>query len=146
MDNQNAAGRVLIVAPDGPDRDLYLCALGEAGFETTAGATVADAAAWVETEVPLDVIVMELLPDPVDAWAFIERWCAAHPHVPLIVFTSFIRPDKAHRRKARAIGCAAFVAKPCSLRQLVEVVRRVRRGSRGLEISTYDELWTTENC
>jgi CheY-like chemotaxis protein len=113
--------------------------LGEAGFETTAEATVADAVAFLEREAAPDVIVMELFPEPAEAWAFIERRCGHAPAVPLIILTSLIRPDRSHRRKARALGCAAFVAKPCSLPQLVDVVLRVRRGSRGLEISTYYE-------
>jgi CheY-like chemotaxis protein len=119
--------------------------LGEAGFATTVEATVMDAAALLQMEAPPDVIVMELLPAPAEAWAFIERRCADAPDVPLIILTSLIRPDRAHRRKARALGCAAFVAKPCSLQQLVDVVLRVRRGSRGLEISTYAELGAGED-
>ena len=137
-----AEGRVLFVYPAGLDRDLYLSALGEAGFETTAKATVADAAAVPESEAAPDLIVMELLPEPAEAWAFIERRRAASPEVPLIVLTSLIRPDRSHRQKARALGCAAFIAKPCSVRQLVDVVVRVRRGSRGLELSTYTESGT----
>jgi len=54
----------------------------------------------------------------------------------VIVLTSLIRPDGANRRKARTLGCAAFVAKPCSLRQLVDVVVR---GERELEISSYSD-------
>lgn len=125
--------------PAGPDRDLYLSALGEAGFETRATATVAAAAGLLETAESADVIVMELLPEPNEAWAFIERQRTVASDVPLIIITSLIRPDRSNRRRARALGCAAFVAKPCSLWQLVDVVSRVRRGSRGLEISTYAE-------
>ena len=136
---RRAEGKVLFVYPSGPDRDLYLSALAEAGFQTTAEATVAEAVAVLQMEAPPDVIVMELLPEPAEAWAFIERRCTDAPEVPLIILTSLIRPDRAHRQKARALGCAAFVAKPCSLVQLVDVVTRVRHGSRGLEISTYSD-------
>jgi len=142
---RSADGRVLFVYPGGPDRDLYLSALGEAGFTTNAEATVAGAADLLAIEAAPDVIVMELLPDPAEAWAFIEWRCANAPDVPLIILTSLIRPDGSNRRKARALGCAAFVAKPCSLLQLVDVVLRVRRGSRGLEISTYAESGSSEN-
>jgi CheY-like chemotaxis protein len=128
-----------LVYPPGPDRDLYVSALEEAGFETTPQATVMDAVPLLERGWPLDVIVMELLPSPTEAWAFIERRSADFPDVPLIILTSLIRPDGSNRRKARALGCAAFVAKPCSLVQLVDVVSRVRSGSRALEISTYTE-------
>jgi CheY-like chemotaxis protein len=136
--------RVLFVYPGGPDRDLYLSALGEAGFETTAEATVAAAATLLMTGYATDVIVMELLPEPDMAWTFIEQRCTDSSDVPLIILTSLIRPDRANRKRARALGCAAFVAKPCSLVQLVDVVSRVRRGSRGLEISTYAEPRTSE--
>jgi DNA-binding response OmpR family regulator len=120
-------------------------ALREAGFETTAEATVADAADLRRGTQGPDVIVIELLPDPVAAWAFIEQQCTEHSGVVLIVLTSLIRPDRLNRRRARALGCAAFVAKPCSLAQLVDVVSRVRRGERGLEISTYAEAGTGED-
>ena len=141
----SAEARVLFVYPAGPDRDLYLSALGKAGFATTVEATVADAAAVLQAEAPPDVIVMELIPEPAAAWAFIERRRADAPDIPLVILTSLIRPDRAHRTRARALGCAAFVAKPCSLLQLVDVVSRVRRGGRGLEISTYAEPATGEN-
>jgi DNA-binding response OmpR family regulator len=131
--------RVLFVYPTGPDRDLYVSALSEAGFETSAEATVAAAATLLISGYVTDVIVMELLPEPDEAWAFIEQRCADSSDVPLIIITSLIRPDRANRKRARALGCAAFVAKPCSLMQLVDVVSRVRRGGRGLEISTYAE-------
>jgi DNA-binding response OmpR family regulator len=131
--------RVLFVHPAGPDRDLYVSALGEAGFETSATTTVEAATNLLMTGYAADVIVMELLPEPDEAWAFIEQRCADSSEVPLIILTSLIRPDLANRKRARALGCAAFVAKPCSLMQLVDVVSRVRRGSRGLEISTYAE-------
>jgi hypothetical protein len=41
--------RVLFVYPGGPDRDLYLSALGDSGFEVIAKATVAAAAALLKT-------------------------------------------------------------------------------------------------
>lgn len=125
--------------PAGPDRDLYASALDEAGFETRATATVTAAASLLETGESADVIVMELLPEPVEAWTFIERQRVVASDVPIVILTSLIRPDRSNRRRARELGCAAFVAKPCSLWQLVDVVSRVRRGSRGLEIATYTE-------
>ena len=137
--------RVLFVYPGGPDRDLYLSALGEAGFETTVAATVVAAATVLMAGHATDVIIMELLPAPDEAWMFIEQRCADSSDVPLIILTSLIRPDRANRKRARALGCAAFAAKPCSLVQLVDIVRRVRSGSRGLEITTYAELRISED-
>jgi len=88
---------------------------------------------------------MELLPDPAAAWVFVEQRHASDSSIPLIILTSLIRPDRANRQKARALACAAFVAKPCSLGQLVDVVSRVCRGSRGLEIATYTEIRASEH-
>jgi CheY-like chemotaxis protein len=112
-------------------------ALEEAGFETTAAATVVHARGVLQAAERPDIIVMELLPEPGMAWAFIEQQCADGSGAPLVVLTSLIRPDRLNRLRARALGCAAFVAKPCSLVQLVDVVSQVHRGGRGLEISTY---------
>ena len=39
--------------------------------------------------------------------------CGALLDVPGILLTGSIRPDRANRVRARDIGCAAFVAKPC---------------------------------
>ena len=127
------------MAPAAADRELYTAALNEAGFVPTAVDTPADATTLHEAGESFDVIVTELIPDPVAAWAFIERRRAGDPNVPVVVVTAMIRPDHAHRRRARVLGCAAFVAKPCSLAQLVDVVTLVSRGRRGLEVSTYVE-------
>jgi CheY-like chemotaxis protein len=129
---------VLFVHPVGPDRDLYVSALDDAGFATTAEPDVAAARAALERGSQPDVIVMELLPEPFQTWAFIEQRRSDAPAVPVIILTSLIRPDRANRLKAQALSCAAFVAKPCSVQQLVDVVLRVHSGIRGLEISTYE--------
>jgi DNA-binding NtrC family response regulator len=131
--------QVLFVSPPGLDRELYASALGDAGFGTFVLGTAFEAETWLaHAEMPA-VIVMDLLPEPDQTWALIARRLAHSDSVPVVIFTSMIRPDGANRRKARSFGCAAFVAKPCSLRQLVEVVSRVDHGERGLEIWAYAE-------
>lgn len=130
-------GNVLLWCPPGVDLDLYVSALREAGFDATAVTTAAAATRWLANAGTGDLVVMDLLPAPDDAWAFAGD-CAASD-IPVVILTPLIRPDRANRHKARALGCAAFVAKPCSVRQLVRVAFRVRHGERGLEISTYSE-------
>lgn len=120
------------------DRDLYASALHNAGFATTVDESVDSAAGALQTAELPDVIVLELRPEPIAAWSFVERQRVAAPDVPFVILTSMIRPDRAYRLRAQALGCAAFVAKPCSLPLLVDVVSRVRQGTRGLEISRYD--------
>lgn len=137
-DCRRQEGRVLFVSEPGLDRDLYLSALQDAGFSTSPAQTILDAATCL-AEAETTLIVMDLLPEPDQAWEFIEHRTVTHQTVPIVVFTSPIRPDGANRRRARALGCAAFLAKPCSLRQSVNVVSRVHHGERGLEILTYCE-------
>ena len=138
-DSRTARTRVLFISPAGVDRDLYVSALRDAGFTTTTAETAVAAARCLEDIAVFDVVVVDLLPEPEDAWALIARGCAHPSQIPVMVFTSLIRPDGLNRRRARALGCAAFVAKPCSLRQLVDIVRRVQRGERNLEVVTYAE-------
>ena len=121
----------------GLDRDLYVSPLRDAGFATTIADTPAAAAKWLEEAAVLDVAVVDLQPEPEDAWALIARGCAHPSRIPVMVLTSLGRPDGSNRRKARALGRAAFVAKPCSLWQLVDIVRRVQRGERNLEVVSY---------
>jgi CheY-like chemotaxis protein len=138
-DSPTAEARVLFVSPAGVDRDLYVSALREAGLTTTVADTSVAAARWLEEIAVFNVVVVDLLPESEDAWALIARICAHSSRIPVMVFTSLIRPDGLNRRRARALGCAAFVAKPCSLRQLVDIVRRVQSGERNLEVVTYAE-------
>lgn len=137
--SRSQGGRVLLVSSPGLDRELYASALGDGGFVTIAVGTALAAAEWLGRSEPPDVMVMDLVPEPDQAWALVERWLTEPCRAPVIIFTSLIRPDGANRRRARSLDCAAFVAKPCSLRQLVDVVSRVRRGERGLEVSVYSE-------
>jgi DNA-binding NtrC family response regulator len=132
-------GRVLLVSAPGLDRELYVAALADAGFATVVVETARSATDWLAGAETPDVIVMDLVPEPDQTWALVERSTTPSCSVPVIIFTSLIRPDGANRRKARSVGCAAFVAKPCSLRQLVDVVSRVHHGERGLEVSAYSE-------
>ena len=55
----------------GLDRDLYVSALREAGFATTMAETPAAATKWLEEAAVLDVMVVDLLSEPKDAWALI---------------------------------------------------------------------------
>jgi two-component system phosphate regulon response regulator PhoB len=136
MTHGDRKGHVLFVSAPGWERELYATALDQAGFDVRQADTVEAAVTGLE-ETHTTLIVMDLLPEPDRAWAFIERRTAATSDPPIVVFTPLIRPDGANRRRARSLGCAAFVAKPCSLRQLVTVVSRVQDGERGLEIWKY---------
>src|SRR5687768_16503633 len=105
-DSQVRGGHVLFVSPAGLDRDLYVSALRDAGFATTIADTPAAAAKWLEEAAVLDLAVVDLLPEPEDAWALIARGCAHPSRIPVMLLTSLVRPDGSNRRRARALGCA----------------------------------------
>jgi DNA-binding response OmpR family regulator len=84
-------------------------------------------------------VVLELLPSPEDAWRLVEDLRTNHSGVAVVVLTSYVRPDRAHRQRAKAAGVAAFIGKPCALRQLLSVAKRVLSGERGIEIVHYTE-------
>jgi CheY-like chemotaxis protein len=105
-------GRILLVSAPGLDRELYVSALGAAGFAVDAQDSAPVATNWPATAEMPDVIVVDLLPEPERAWALVDRLTTRSRSVPVIIFTSLIRPDGANRRRARSLGCAAFVAKP----------------------------------
>jgi len=55
-----------------------------------------------------------------------------HEQIPLIILTGWIDADA--RREATAVGCAAFLAKPATPDRLLDVVRRARKGERGIVV------------
>jgi CheY-like chemotaxis protein len=85
-----------MVWPPGLERDLdlYVSALGDAGFATTAVGTAAAAAEHLAGVGTFDLIVMDLLPEPEEAWALIERACANPSWTSVMLLTSVIRPAR----------------------------------------------------
>jgi DNA-binding NtrC family response regulator len=127
---------VWMVHPPGVVRELYVSALERSGLSVdVADNVVGTRLEPVETEYT-GTLVLELLPVPDEAWHLIERTRRLHPQMAIVIITSLIRPDGANRRRARELGCAAFLAKPCGVDLLVHTVVRVRGGDRGLEITT----------
>lgn len=125
---------ILFVCAAGPEREVYVRELADAGLVTVVAEDTADATDKFKDLPTPELAVLDLLPRPDLAWALAERLA---PSTAVIILTSLIRPDRANRQTARRLGCAAFIAKPCSPRQLLDVVLRVRNGERGLEITTY---------
>ncbi|MEO8484278.1 MAG: response regulator [Acidobacteriota bacterium] len=129
--------RLLLVGPRGIDRDVYVSTMTDCGFHVeTVETALAAAERLADNDTP-DAIVLDLLPEPNQAWAFIARVRAECFAIPLVILTALIRPDRANRQRARELGCAAFVAKPCAPDHLVEIVCRTMAGERGLEVVSY---------
>jgi CheY-like chemotaxis protein len=128
------AVRVLFVDEVADDRAMYGTGLQLLGFELCIEGSVADALAKADAFRP-EVIVLHLGTGP---WHLCDTF-GAHPatrHVPVIVITAYVRPDRANRDRALATpNCAAFLGKPCTHDDLAAVIRRVVEGERQIELS-----------
>lgn len=85
---------MLWVSAPGLDRELYVSALGDAGFATVVVETALAATDWLAGGEAPDVIVMDLLPEPDQAWALVEHAATQSCTAPVVIFTSLIRPGR----------------------------------------------------
>jgi CheY-like chemotaxis protein len=56
--------------------------------------------------------------------------------VPLVIVTGDVAADWRCRRLASRVGCAAFLTKPARPETVADIVTRVERGERGIELIT----------
>lgn len=122
--------RVLLIDDNPGDEELYTRGLQMEGFRVEDVDKDERLAAIVESS-DADVVVFHL--NGIFMWDACER-VSKTARAPIILLTAHVRPDRANRDRARDLGIAAFVAKPCTPEELARVIRRVLAGERGLEI------------
>ncbi len=130
-----AQARVLLVSADRDLCDLFPEWFARtANLATTCSGSLSDAREMLERR-GADVILVDLT-SPAQEW---EQWLRlgsqVEPTPPTVVLTQWVAHDGRFRRRAFALGCAAFVAKPCHPRVLVTVLRRVLDGERYIAIA-----------
>ncbi len=115
--------RVLVVDDFDDARELYCLALETAGFravEAESGALALERAA----QAPPDAIVLDISMPGMDGWEVVRSLRASERtrNIPVVVLTgSGVRG----RVNAGEPGCAAYLMKPCTPQQLIEVVTSV---------------------
>ena len=118
--------RVLVVDDFDDARELYCLALETAGFrafEAESGILALERAA----ESPPDAIVLDISMPGMDGWEVVRSLRASERtrDIPVVVLTgSGVRG----RVTAGEPGCAAYLMKPCTPQQLIEVVTSVIAG------------------
>jgi DNA-binding response OmpR family regulator len=121
----------LLVSRDDDVVDLYVLALRTARVGLISVGAVDEALQLVRDR-SISAVIVDVA-DPNTDWDACGALRAAIPEdMPLIVLTGWI--DAQARHQADAIGCAAFVAKPASPEQMLDVLRRVRTGERGIVV------------
>jgi two-component system cell cycle response regulator DivK len=104
-------------------REMYECALADAGFRVLHADNGADGLSRAAEALP-DVIVTDLSIPRIDGFELLAR-IQTHPRtqrIPVIVLSGLADADASQR--AIAAGAAAFLLKPCSPESLIDEVRR----------------------
>ncbi|HEX7126086.1 MAG TPA: response regulator [Thermodesulfobacteriota bacterium] len=108
--------RVLVVEDDPDTAALLSLLIGTEGYEVHVVATLRDARAAFAGLAPALVVLDVVLPDG-DGLTLCSDLRGRRPRVPVVVVTA--RVDAATRAASLAAGCAAFIAKPFELDEIV---------------------------
>jgi CheY-like chemotaxis protein len=115
---------ILIVDDSADILEMYAVGLSQAGYRPLT-ATSAEAAVRTLKIDPVAVIVTDLHLRGADGWALIADLKAdplTRP-IPIVVLTGW--PDPSVAAKARAVGCATVLMKPCLPDELANVLRQL---------------------
>jgi CheY-like chemotaxis protein len=121
---------VLLVEDSTETYELYSEVLAKAGYAVVGADNGAHAYELARSLAP-DLIIMDYELRGVDGCAATER-LKADPRtadIPVVMLTGHV--SRQHFERARAAGCNAFLAKPCSMDQLLDEVKRHMHPSTG---------------
>lgn len=115
---------VLVVDDDQNSREGIAEYLVGAGYRVSEAADGPEAIGKAMRRRP-DIVLLDLAIPKLDGWT-VARALKADPgfaNVPVVAFSAFDYPNE--RSRAQAAGCDAFLAKPCALPQLLEIITRL---------------------
>ena len=115
---------VLVVDDDQNSRQGIAEYLLGAGYRVSEAADGPEALGKALRRRP-DIVLLDLAIPKLDGWT-VARTLKADPglaSVPVIAFSAFDYPNE--RARAADAGCDAFLAKPCALDQLLEIIKRL---------------------
>lgn len=120
--------RTVLVVDDSEDtRVMYGAYLRHVGFRVREAATGAAALVLARDE-PIDLILMDIALPEMDGFEATRR-LKADPEtrqIPVVALTAYAIPPAPER--AAEAGCAAYLAKPCTPREVVATIERVLEG------------------
>lgn len=119
--------RILVVEDQEDNRQILRDLFASADYETIEALTGDDGVRMAQTHRP-DLILMDIQLPGTDGYEATRRIKAnpALSHIPIIAVTSYALSGDAG--KARNAGCAEYITKPYSPRQLLATVRRYLDG------------------
>ncbi|MCC6714593.1 MAG: response regulator [Gammaproteobacteria bacterium] len=119
--------RILVVEDQEDNRQILRDLFASASYETIEAHTGDEGVRMAETHRP-DLILMDIQLPGIDGYEATRR-IRDNPelsHIPIIAVTSYALSGDAG--KARNAGCAEYITKPYSPRQLLATVRRYLEG------------------
>jgi two-component system, cell cycle response regulator DivK len=118
---------ILLVEDDEDSRFVYRLLFEDQGFKVLLAASGEEGLRLAREAKP-QAIIMDVSIPGVDGWTATQR-LKSDPQmadIPVIVLTAHAFPED--RVRARAVGCNAFLTKPCEPREVLEEVRRQLAG------------------
>ncbi len=118
------AGPVLLVEDNSDTRNIYATALRGDGYSVAEAANGEDGIRLARSLLPR-LIVMNVALPLVDGWkaTAILKGDPKTRDIPVVAVTAFTRSQD--RQRARSLGCASYLPKPCEPSRLLEEVRRL---------------------
>jgi two-component system, cell cycle response regulator DivK len=123
---------VLIVEDHSELRQMYAQELVLSGFDVIEAANGLDAITHTSESFP-DVVLMDLSLPVLDGWEATRRLKvdSRTAHIPVVALTA--HDGSGELQRATRAGCDWFVPKPCQPQDLIEEIRRVLAGPRGIQ-------------
>ena len=123
---------VLIVEGHSELRQMYAQELILSGFDVIEASNGVEAIAHTSERFP-DVVLMDLSLPVLDGWEATRRLKVDRrtAHIPVVALTA--HDGSGELQRATRAGCDWFVPKPCQPHDLIEEIRRVLAGPRGIQ-------------
>ena len=115
---------VLLVEDDEDNRIVYTTMLEHFGFRVVQAGDGEAAITLAHDERP-DIVIMDISIPGIDGWAVTARLGEdlATRGTPVVAVTAHAHPR--HRERARELGCAGYLTKPCEPHRLLAEIRRI---------------------
>ncbi|MHB8520058.1 MAG: response regulator [Limisphaerales bacterium] len=114
---------ILIVDDEAPMRDFLGSLLRRRGFDITVATTAAEAFLAVD-EVPLHLVILDLMLEDADGFEVLVTIRQAHPRLPVIMLTGMGFDDELEGEALRK-GAQGYMSKQLPFDQLLLQVHRV---------------------
>lgn len=117
--------KVLIVDDEREFLEVIAERIGARGIEVETATSAEDALRLVAQE-SFDVVIMDFMMPALDGFRALKMMKANQPEAQIILLSGDVPDDK--RREARAFGALDVIEKPPDLKELIEKIKKVKKG------------------